>query len=201
MTKTLLDLTPRFRQAFGFAPVLQQVQPLPGGQYVPYTGSAKVYTQGNVSFEDLHINGNGHDLFFGGASLTKSGEMGNVFAPPPMLAWRKSKNLIITAIDGTDNEVVEQWGNGVWEITMQGLLVDMKDHYFPVERMERLRKVFEVKASFAVSAQLFDALDIQSIYFTDIEITPLQGFQDTCVFSLTARGIKPVEFYLNNEAV
>lgn len=195
--KLLIDLTPRFQSAFGFAPTLRQLEPIPGGQYLPYPGGAAVYDS-NWGFEDLGLRGNGFDLHFGGAALTKSGKLGNVYAPPPMVAFRKSKKLSITELDGDGGEVVEVFGSGSWEIRLQGLLVDMEAHRFPFDKLATLRKFFETNAVFEVVGQMFDALGIYSIYFMDTEIVPLQGFEDTCSFSLSARATKPAEFYLND---
>lgn len=201
----LIDLTPRFVSAFGIAPQVHTVQPIPGGQYLPYTAGAKVYVKGNGQFETIGLTGGSkergdtYDITFGSAGLTKSGELGAIFAPPPMLGFTKSKNIIVTPIDGADAEVVERYGDGPWEIRMQGLLVDMENHRFPLDRLGQLRKMFEVPDYCEVTSQIINELGITHIYFAECDITPLQGFEDTCSFSLVARAMKPAEFYLNNE--
>ncbi len=200
MAQITLDIGSRLRQAFGIVPVLHSPEGIPGGQYLPYLGSAKVYQDNDGSFEELELSSGNTTITFGAARLGKSGELGRFFAPPVMLGWRKAKNLIISPIDGADAEVVERYGDQSWEIRMQGLLIDMEEHRMPFNRIERLRKVFDTAAPWAVASQFFDALDIHSLYFTDVEITPLQGFQDTCSFNMQARSLKAAEFYLNGEA-
>ena len=173
---------------------------MPYGQYIPISpDSVRVYTNAQPVFENFVLSGNGYDLNFSGAVLTKSGKLGNIFAPPPMISWRKSKNFVITQIDGADAEVVERYGDNSWEISMQGLLVDTENHQFPLDKMQQLRKAFEVADSFEVSGQLFDSLGISSIYFTEVNFAGMQGYQDTVSYTLQSRSIKPVEFYLNGE--
>src|SRR5947209_6835043 len=150
--KTLIDLSQRYASAFGFAPVLQSVQAIPGGQYMPYLGAAKAYVQGNITFEDVHLKNGSTELFFGAAHLTRSGELGNVFAPPPIIGYQKAMSLIITNHDGEDIEVVERFGARAWDIRMQGLLVDMVDHQFPLASLKKLRQAVDVKDVWEVSA-------------------------------------------------
>src|SRR4051812_47500764 len=124
---TLIDLAPRFQAAYGSVPLLtSNDRNIPGGQYVPITG-ARVYNIFDTDFEDITLSGNGTELYFAGGELTKSGVLGNVFAPPVMMGFRKSKKLITTTLDGDDgDEVVERYNGGSWEIVMQGIIVDME---------------------------------------------------------------------------
>ena len=194
----LIDLTPRLRVAFGFVPLVATPEPLPYSPVRLGGTAAKVYSRGNPAFEDIHLAGNGLYLDFEGKSLSKSGELGSIFAPPPMVAYRKVKNHIITQIDGTDTEVVERYGDGAWELTMQGLLVDMANHHFPYDRIEKLRKAFEVPDTWEISGDMMAALGIHDVFFTEVTITPVQGFEDTCSFTLDCRSIKPSQFYLTS---
>lgn len=201
MANILLDLTQRYATALGVAPLLQTVQPIPGVQYLPYTGSAKVYVKGNMTFEDITLKvdaDNLNDILeFKNTQIAKGGIMGGVFAPPPLIGWSKDKQLHITPMDGAAGEVVERYGDGTWMIRMQGILIDMENHDFPIDKMERLRKFFEAPEHVEVSGQMFDAMGVKNIYFTSFDINGVVGFQDTVVYNLMARAIKPVEFYLN----
>lgn len=202
MVKLLIDLTPRFQSAFGVVPLLAEnnAGQAPGAQYINlYRGATIV---GNDrSFEDVQLSNTEKsiDLYFGARELSKTGILGNYFAPPPMIGVHRSKNLIITPIDGADAEVVERYGDASWEIIMQGLIVDMENHQFPFDRIAELNRAFSVGDHFEVASNLFDSLNISSIYFTEVDINGVQGFEDTISYTLKARSIKPVEFYLNGE--
>lgn len=187
--------------AYGIVPVmLTNERGVPGSQYVPAFG-VETYEalQEPQTFEDMSLYGNGFDLQFKGDIITKSGSLGKVFAPPPIIAYRRAKKLIITNVDGTDSEVVERWNNGVYELTIQGLLVDMENHVFPKDRLATLNDVFEVGATFDVTSDWFEALKIDSIYLLDFMPGGVQGFQDTVTYTIVARSIKPVEFFINGE--
>lgn len=200
--KVIVDLANRYNAAFGFiTPRVIAPPPVPGGQYLPHFGIANTYSRQQLSFEDIRfINTDKNiDLFFAGGALTKSGRLGNVFAPPPIISWHKNKNLIITPIDGTDSEVVERYGDGNWDMTFQGLIVDMENHEFPFYKIEQFRKMFEVPDYFEVNGQIFEAKGVESIFFTEIDATGVQGYEDTFSYTLKARSIKPLEFYINGE--
>jgi hypothetical protein len=197
--KIILDLATRNLNAFGFVSK-NKSNNLNQTDFADKTGlsNATVYVNNNISFEDITLSGNGYNLEFAYKGFSKDGGLGNVFAPPPMVSFRKSKNISRTEIDGTDAEVVERYGDRSWEITIQGLLIDMVNHEYPSEQVKKIRELIEVAAPFEVSGQAFDDLGIKSIYVTDFEIAGVQGFQDTMQYSISARSIKPVEFFLNN---
>jgi len=117
-----------------------------------------------------------------------------VFAPPPMVSFSKSKNLVITEIDGTDAEVVERYGDKNWEIKLQGVIIDMKNHQYPEAGVIKLREFFNTSDALEVTSDIFAGLDIKSIYFTNVEIGGVSGFADTIQYTLSARSIQPIEF-------
>lgn len=198
----IINIGERFQSAYGFVPVmLTNEKGMPGGQYLPAFG-VKTYDalQLEQTFEDVAIYGNGHDLEFKGNMISKSGSLGKVFAPPPMISYRRAKKLIITNVDGTDTEVVERFNNGVWEMTIQGLLVDMEEHLFPKDKLTILNDIFEIGAVFNVTGEWFEALKIDSIYLLEFMPGGVQGYMDTVTYTIVARSIKPVEFFLNGEA-
>lgn len=199
MSQLLIDLAPRYQSAYGFVPLLKPNLTIPGGQYLPVLGSVGLIDNTQSNFEDTTFINGTTELFFAGSPLTKSGHLGNVFAPPVMVGYRKAKKAIITGIDDTDSEIVERYGDGAWEITIQGILVDMVQHKFPLSKLESLRKFFEIPDYVDVVGPIWDVLGIKSIWFSEFLPAGVQGFQDTVSFILQARSIKPVEFYLNGE--
>lgn len=208
MASVLIDMAARWRSVLGYLPVatIQTIPPMPINQLSFYgtpdvIDNAKLLTNGSASFEDFQLDNiaNNISLQFNAKAITKSGDLGNTFAPPPMISWRKSKRNIVTQVDDTGGEVVERYSDGSWEVKLQGLIVDMQNHQFPLEKLEQLRKAFEVPDSFEVSGEIWQALGISDIYFDDVEIAGLAGFSDTVTYSLTAKSIIPVQFYLNGE--
>lgn len=153
------------------------------------------------TFEEIAIIKDGTDRMFFGNMMVGNSDGNEIYAPPPMCSFSRSKNLVITEIDGTDAEVVERYGDKSWEIRMQGILVDMINHQYPKAQRIKLREFFEVPGAFAVEGQFFDDLNIKSIYFTDVEIAGVAGYMDTVQFSLTARSIRPVEFFFVKQNV
>lgn len=201
MANKIIDLGARLKTAFGFTTPNESstLEALGFNKKNEISGSG-VFVKNNYSFEKLTLKGNGFDLTFG--AMMNTPELSpDTFAPPPMISWKKGKNITITPIDGTDAEVVERYGDKSWEIKIQGLLIDMVNHNYPSSQVKLLRELFEVPAPFGVEAEIFDDLGIKSIYFTDAEFAGVAGYEDTIQYTLEARSIKPVEFFLLKTSV
>jgi len=123
------------------------------------------------------------------------GEHSTVFAPPPILSFSRSKKLIETETNGST--IVERWNTNEWEITIQGILVDIENHNYPESQVQRMVSLFEHNGIIkVVGAQFYDK-GIDSIYFSKIdEIKGAVGFSDTIAYKLTAKSIKEVTFNL-----
>lgn len=195
--KIVIDLAERFKNAFGYV-TKNESSNLKNSGFTDSTGIAKadVYVNNNISFEDIRITGNGFDLLFGYNPFSKGGGLGDLFAPPPMISFRKQKNINRTEIDGSDAEVVERYGDRSWEINIQGIIIDMVNHEYPSGQVQTLRRLFNTKKPFEVCGQMFDDLEIRTIYFEDFEVAGVQGFQDTMQYTLSGRSMKPVEAFL-----
>ena len=108
----MIDIASRFKSAYGIIPVHAQRPQIPGGQYLPIVSGVDVYQNTeDLSFEDMDIKGGDYELKFAGGKLTKSGTLGNVFAPPIMCLFRKAKRLIETPLDGDGGVIVERYGD------------------------------------------------------------------------------------------
>lgn len=133
------------------------------------------------------------DFFIGG--LTE--ETKDVFAPPPLMRFRRTKNITVTVVDGGDEaEIVENFGVNSWDIDMNGLLVDMDGHGYPGQKLKELSKIFEVNDIIDVACPLLLDMGIKSVYFKEQSFEPLEGFPDTIKYTLTAKSIKPALFSL-----
>jgi hypothetical protein len=212
MGKYVIDISERFLAGFGFlakniAPRLLKVGY--NGKFI--YGNIDVYSESSRTFDELYLSGNGFNIKFGAMPFL-SGNFGllsdviskdqvtdNVFAPPPMISFSRSKNIKTTEITNSDVEVVENFGNKSWSIKIQGILVDMENHLYPSKWVKTLNKVFEINKPYEVASNIFADHGIEWIYFTNIDSSGIQGYEDTWKFTLTARSIKPVEFELKNQ--
>jgi hypothetical protein len=186
----VIDIAERMRTAFGFTAASQRNKLA--------TQNVEVYVN-EYSFEEFTLRSpDNQTMAF--RDMVK-GVDGEVYAPPPMISFSKGKNLVLTEIDGSDAEVVERYGDKSWEVKIKGVLVDMVNHQYPSAQVIKMREFFNVGAPFAVEGQMFDDLEIKSIYFTNVEIAGVAGYEDTIQFSIDARSIKPVEFFLVNKPV
>lgn len=191
----VVDLGSRLRSAFGYV-ARNESESLRKQKFSQENGisGSGVYV-GSSSFEEITLKKSEAEQLYFGSMMFNRTDGTEVYAPPPMCSFSKSKNLIITEIDGTDAEVVERYGDKSWQIKIQGILIDMINHQYPKQKVITLREFFDVKAPFAVEGEFFDDLNIKSIYFTDVEIAGVAGYADTIQYTLTARSMKPVEFF------
>lgn len=154
-----------------------------------------VYTLDRDStFDEVLLYRDGEEYLFAFKSI--SDDYSGVFATPPMLSLKRAKKLVITPIDNSDVEVVERYGTEPWEITWRGLLIDMENHDFPLEKMKRINQIFEVNDQWDVASKILNDLGIRSVYIRDISIDFVEGFADTVSYQFTMRSIKPVEYQL-----
>ena len=115
-----------------------------------------------------------------------------------MLSFTRDKNIITTAIDGSDAVIVESFGVKPWKITLEGILVDLENHHYPGSKMRQLRELFEANTTFEVwDCDILADLGIEQVYFEKIkELKVLEDYQDTVKYQIKAESIKPVEFFI-----
>ena len=201
----IFDFSDRYQAAFGF--VAGNVSRFLANESLATILTSKnikkmpVYVwDKNTSFDEVTLsrgnNGTEEQYLFGFRSLAD--EYSEIFATPPMLSLKRAKRLVITPIDNSDIEVVERYSTEPWEITWRGLLVDMINHEFPLEKMEQLNKIFEVNEIWNVHSEILQAVGVEAIYIKDIQIDFVEGYEDTISYNFTARAIKPLEYQLIN---
>ena len=158
---------------------------------------ANVFVNG-CSFADLTLRNseNGKCYEFANGLLSEAAT--GILAPPPMLTFERSKNIVKTTIDGSDSEVVESFGCKSWKITLEGILVDTDNHQYPQSKMQEFRELFEVNNSFEVlDCDVMADLGIENVYMEKVEdLQVLMDYQDTIKYKLTAYSLKPVEFFI-----
>lgn len=156
---------------------------------------AELYPAPDWSWAQMTLKHEDTKLEFDFSGL-KEGTQG-VFAPPPLMRFRRTKNITVTVVDGGDEaEIVENFGVNSWDIDFNGLIVDMDEHGYPGEKLKQLRQFFEINDVIDVACPLLLDMGIQSIYFKEQGFEPVEGFPDTVKYSLVAKSIKPAVFSL-----
>ncbi|AYW36394.1 DUF6046 domain-containing protein [Capnocytophaga canimorsus] len=131
-------------------------------------------------------------------SMINGGET-SVFAPPPTLSFSRRKNLVETEINGSDTVVIERWGTKQWDISVQGILVDMDDHRCPDSEIQKIVQLFEHNGIIKVVGEQFYDKGIDSIYIQSVDIRGVEGYSDTIQYTISAKSIKEVGFNLLND--
>lgn len=157
--------------------------------------SAELYAPSDWSFVEMVMKYGGKELNFSIGSL--GGETEGIFAPPPLMRFRRTKNISVTVVDGGDEaEIVENFGVNSWDIELNGVLVDMDGHAYPGDKVKRLSEFFAINDVIDVACPLLLDMGIKSIYFKEQSFEPVEGFSDTVKYSLVAKSIKPALFSL-----
>lgn len=193
----IIDVGKRYNNAFGFASN-NSSQSLKRAGFADAIKNADVYLQDTrTNFEEIQLKVGAQEIaVFGYMGFVKQLEA--VYAPPPMVSFRKGKRMEETVLDGPDGQVVEKYGHRSWDITIQGLLINMDTHYYPGEKIRKLIEIFNRDERYDVVSQVFSDHGIKSIYLTDMDDQGVQGYPDTWQFTLYAKSIVPVYFDLKN---
>ncbi len=87
-----------------------------------------------------------------------------------------------------------------WDITIEGLLIDLDNHQYPTAKVQQLRQMFETPSIFDVlECQVMTDLGINALYFTEvINIAIVEDYPDTVKYQLKACSIEPTEFTIND---
>lgn len=156
---------------------------------------ASMFAPQDWSFAEMVMKHEGRTVNFSFGNLT--GETEGVFAPPPLMRFRRTKNISVTVVDGGDEaEIVENFGVNSWDIELNGVLVDMDEHRYPGEKVKELATFFEINDVIEVACPLLLDMGIKSIYFKEQGFEPVEGFPDTVKYTLLAKSIKPALFSL-----
>ena len=199
----IFDFTSRFKSAFGFvaANAVSRLVEQAFGDVRPANDGygLQVYTMNEGTFDDVELyrNNGAEKYLFAYRSMAES--YNEIFATPPMLSLKRAKRLVISTIDNTDTEVVERFATEPWEITWRGLLIDMENHEFPIDKLELLNTIFEVNSIWHVSSEILRKVNVLAVYIKDIDVSFIEGYEDTIAYTLTLRAIKPLEYQLLNQ--
>lgn len=198
----IIDLSARYKGAFGFvsATVSSRLTDKRYGDVVKTTEGygLDVFVHGESTFDEvtLYDKVGGNEYHFGYSSLDT--ENAKMFATPPMLNLQRAKRLVESDVDNSDIIVVERFNTNPWEITWQGLLIDLDNHQFPIDKLKTFNEIFEVNSIWKVASEILNAVGVEALYIRDIKVNFVEGFEDTIAYTLTTRAIKPLEYQLLN---
>jgi hypothetical protein len=188
----VFDFSGRVQAAFGFvtAAASRVLYDKMFGDVVKESSlNVDVYLSGKeATFDEVTLKYGHEEYAFAYRSLSE--EYSSVFATPPMLSLKRAKKLIITPIDNSDIEVVERYGTEPWEISWRGLLIDMENHEFPIDKMEALNKIFEANREWSVISEILHKVGVDTIYIKDICFDFVEGYEDTIAYTMTTRAIR-----------
>ena len=201
----IYDFKGRYQNAFGF------VSPNVGNILANTTGAVidRLMLQGSnvylwdksTSFDEIKLyrdeDGNREEFLFAFRSLAE--QYSEVFATPPMLSLKRGKKLVITPIDNSDIEVIERYATEPYTITWRGLMIDMENHEFPIDKMETLNGIFETNNVWNVVSEILNKVGVEALVVVSITIDFVEGFEDTISYVLETRAVKPLEYQLLNQ--
>jgi hypothetical protein len=147
---------------------------------------------GNIEYVKMVVPGEDPLEF----SAVLHGDRGSIFAPPLLIGFSQEKSLIETEVNDDDPIVIERWGTKPWDITINGILIDLNNRIYPTDEIRRLNKNWRYNGVVKVIGKQFEEKDIDSLYFRSINFTSVEGYQDTIQFTINASSIKAVNFTL-----
>jgi hypothetical protein len=189
-----IDLVARYAAAFGMMAAGKAIEKV----FVDKTENKDYNFQyfplqdGNIEYVKMVVPGEDPLEF----STVLHGDRGNIFAPPLLIGFSQEKSLIETEVNDDDPIVIERWGTKPWDITMNGILIDLNNRIYPTDEIRRLSKNWKYNGVVKVIGKQFEERDIDSLYFRSINFTSVEGYQDTIQFTINASSIKAVNFTL-----
>jgi len=189
-----IDLAARYAAAFGMMAAGKVIDRVFIEKKAKNDYRLEVYTSSPGDFEYVKMEVPGLDAleFFS----VLHGDKGSYFAPPLLMGFSQEKSLIETEVNDDDPIIIERWGTKPWDITINGLLIDLNNRVYPTDEIRRLNQNWKYNGVVKVIGKQFEELDIDSIYFRSISFTRVEGYSDTVQFTINASSIKAVNFTL-----
>jgi hypothetical protein len=190
-----IDLVARYAAAFGMMAAGKAIEKVfvEKKENKDYNFQYYPMAQDDLEYSQFQIPGL-EALTFNSVLAGDNGDV--IFAPPLLMGFSQEKSLIETEVNDDDPIIVERWGTKPWDITINGLLIDLDNRIYPSDEIRRLNKNWQYNGVVKVVGKQFEERDIDSLYFRSISFTAVEGFQDTVQFSINASSIKAVNFTL-----
>jgi hypothetical protein len=194
-----INFSARFQMAFGYVTEKVSVT-LQKNRYDEVLQDEKMnmpayMSVNSATFDELTLTRAGRTYLFAYRNLSE--EYAGVFSTPPMIDLSRKKNFTITNVDNVnDIEIVERYNTEPWSMNLKGLLIDMENHEFPLQKLKELNEIFEVNEPWDVGSEILRAVGVNSLYIQDIKIGFVQGFEDTVSYDINARSMIPYSYQL-----
>lgn len=189
-----IDLAARYAAAFGMMAAGKAIERVFVEKKANNDYSFETYPQVSPTFEYIKMEVPGLEAleFYN----VLHSDTGIYFAPPLLMGFSQEKSLIETEVNDDDPVIVERWGTKPWDITINGLLIDLENRVYPTDEIRRLNQNWKYNGVVKVVGTQFEELDIDSLYFRSISFTRVEGYSDTVQFTINASSIKAVNFTL-----
>lgn len=181
----------RYQDAFGF--VGGNLSNAAFGRFVKLPVYGDAYQVNDVSFANIVLinTKTGKRYAFGISDPDSPSEF---IGPPLMVSFSRGKNVVRTAIDRAETEVIEHFGLKPWSINIQGILIDTDNRQYPGDLIRKVNEMFSAYGTFRVESDIFLDLDITEVFFDDdFQVGFVEGYVDTVKFSVRAISVLPVE--------
>jgi hypothetical protein len=189
-----IDLVARYAAAFGMMAAGKTIEKvfIEKTENKDYNFQYFPLQDGNIEYVKMVVPGEDPLEF----SAVLHGDRGSIFAPPLLIGFSQEKSLIETEVNDDDPIIIERWGTKPWDITINGILIDLNNRIYPTDEIRRLNKNWKYNGVVKVIGKQFEEKDIDSLYFRSINFTAVEGYQDTIQFTINASSIKAVNFTL-----
>ena len=153
----------------------------------------QLYPVNEITFANVVFTNNKSEKVYAFGLAAENSET-EYMAPPLMVSFSRGKNVVRTAIDRSETEVIEHFGLKPWSINIQGILIDQENRQYPQALLKKLNEMFSAWGTYKVSGDLFLDLEITEVFFDDdFQIGFVEGFADTVKFSVRAISVLPLE--------
>ena len=205
---TVNEIFDRYNQAFGYSAMKVAPRLIQQGFINPkHFLNIPTYAKTDSSFSEMIFENQltrqkysfGIDELGNGTPalpfLTEKPNTRRFLAPPPMVSFSREKHVVISEIDRSNADVIENFGNKSYNINIQGILIDVEEHQYPGDLLKEVHDMFEARGTYKVSGTIFDDLNILEVFFkSNFQIGFIEGFVDTIKFSVNAISVQAAEF-------
>lgn len=187
---------------YGLTPLLNRIDP----RKQPNTEGRSPYKNpGYFVDDDGELRGDLGNPMFDIIELTHTDLPGGayLFDFPVMITLSRDPNIGVTIVNENfeagiqPGEVVESFGFKPWRIRVRGLLVDMEEHQFPLDKINEVNRALMISGTYGITSLLLDAIDVQQVYVSGaVEFIPAREFKDTVEFQVTFSSHEPLEAFI-----